>query len=551
MAVSIEERQAISRRNGAKGRGPISDYGKFISSRNSIKHGYYAKVHCLPDECPVETARLRERWFADVAPGSIDEEFLTLECFQANLMANRVHRARCAQLTAEQNQATRSWHDERDKAVGKLWQELLVTSDAQDILFELQATTLGLRALSGEWSRLAGLLEDRGYWLPGELTQVVILSGSRNHERMLFEDEDAYRLYLWNLRCEPEPPWDVIERMLVPANRPPGLRDVDGGVLLPGAAECRAWLAQWARDVLQELDEDYERVWTVEAPQLARRTAPKAIVTDVEKEKQLHRASSEYRAMYYKAHNALEALRKRKAAEAKEVGKNAGREDSRRSDEWEAPAGRAGRSDPVAPAPVAPACVVEVKAEAEPGPCYEPGVEAENRPLADTEVPAPGVAARAQDEPSFVTETPADVAVPARATDPASGVPGDVRSRPRWGGETRAERTPVGTVDTTIEPEVAPWTTRPLGEGMTREERKRRRESMGPLGPIQQSLVDRWKEDLRKLNEELDAKEEQARLRMAAERAARAGWGLAAARPDDAAGAGAARPPPGGSTQQA
>ena len=320
MVVSIEERQAISRQNGSKGRGPITDAGKSRSSRNSIKHGYYAKVHTLANEDPTEIATLRERWFADVAPRSVAEEFFTNECFRANLMADRVHRARDAQVTAQQERATAPWHDQRDQSVSRLWKELLVTDDAKEVLAELQKTTLGLGALSGEWSRLKGLLNDRGYWLPGELSSVVILSGCRSHPQMVWEDEDAHRLYLWNFRCEPEPPWDMIQRMMEPANRPPGLREVDADVLLPSPAECLARLNHWVDDVLEELNAESERVWTeVEAPELARRTDPQAIVTDVLREKQINRASSEYRSIMYRAYNGIAAGRKREAAEAREA----------------------------------------------------------------------------------------------------------------------------------------------------------------------------------------------------------------------------------------
>jgi len=417
MVVSIEERQAISRRNGAKSRGPVTDAGKFICSANSIKHGYYAKVHSLPDECPDETARLRERWFADKAPRSVDEEFLVTECFQANLMASRVHRARCAQITAEQNAATKSWHAERDEDVSKLWKELLETRDAREILPELRATTLGLRALSGEWSRLKGLLQEPGYWGSGALKIAAVMSGCRFHNQMLFEDEDAYRLFLWNLRCEPEPRWEIIERMLEPAHRPPGLRDADRDVLMPSPEDCRARLIQWADDVLQELAEDYERVWTeLEAPQLARRTNPKAIVTDVFKEQQIHRASSEYRAMYYKAHNALEAIRKRRAAEEKEARKNADRVDSRRSDENQGPADYAGHAAP----------------EPEVGPQDElsPGVE--TPVLTNAPVPAEEAVAGPRNEPSRGAETP----VVAEAPVPLQEAEAGPRNEPSPGADS-------------------------------------------------------------------------------------------------------------------
>jgi len=436
MVLSIEERQEISRRNGAKSRGPTTDASKFISSRNSLKHGYYTVVHNLPDEDPLEILRLRAQRFADVAPKSMAEEFLTQQCFLAHLQANRVERARLARLTRQMETATAPWHDQRDDVVGKLWKELQASKDAKEILIELRKTTLGLRALANGWSWLKGLLEERGYWLPGELDLAVLYSGCRLHARMCIEDEDAYRLYLWNFRCEPEPPWDMIQRMLEPAYPPPGLRNVDSAVLLPSPAECLERLKQWADDMLQELNEDSERVWTeVEAPALARRTDPQTIVRDVAEEARLHRASNEYRAMYYKAHNALEAIRKRQAAEAKEARKNADREDSRESDGRGAPAGCAGQSAPAAAAPpateppatpsegrpVAPDCVVEVKAQAEVGPRDEPDSEAENQRVDGTEVPAPGVKAGARNEPGFVTETPAEDDVVASDTDVAAG----------------------------------------------------------------------------------------------------------------------------------
>ena len=152
---------------------------------------------------------------------------------------------------------------------------------------------------------------------------MVVLSGCATGDpRMLAVDEDAYRLVLWASQCEPEPPRDLIEQMLEPANRPPGLRGVERDVLLPSRAECLERLKQWVDDMLAELREDAERVWTeVEAPELARRTGLAGLIRDAHVEARIHRASNKYRAMYYKAHNALEAIRKREAAEAKEARK--------------------------------------------------------------------------------------------------------------------------------------------------------------------------------------------------------------------------------------
>jgi hypothetical protein len=420
MVISIEERREISRKNGARSRGPKTHETKLICSRNSLKHGYYAVVHNLPDEDPFEILELRARYFADLAPKTVAEEFLTQQCFQAHLQANRVERARRAKLAKQMEAATASWHDQRDAAVGKLWSQLTDSVDARDILTELRTTTLGLRALAAEWTRHKEALESRGYLLPGELSSMVLLSGCQSYPRMLFEDEDAYRLYLWNFQCEPELEHDMIKRMLVPANRPPALRDADRDELLPSTAECLARLKQWVDDVLVELHEESERVWTeVEAPALARRTDPQTLIINDTDEGRIHRASNDYRATFYKAHNALEASRKRAAAEAKEARRNADRGDSRGFEEREVSAGRAGPNTASATTPVAST--------------ESPAVASESRAVASdsvvevrAEVAPPEVKSRSRNEPSFGTEIIEEMGVVAGPIDRVAGPTGGV-----------------------------------------------------------------------------------------------------------------------------
>jgi len=426
MVVSIEERREIARRNGAKSRGPKSDKTRFISSRNSLKHGCYALVHNPDDEDPLEDLALRDRWFADVGPRTVEEEFLTEQCFRAHRLSNRVERARQDQLAKQIEAATAPWHDQRDASVAKLWKELAVTNDATDVLAELRRTTLGIRALVQEVGRHRELLDTQGYWGDAEIGTMVMLSGRETEpSRMLTEDEDAYRLSLWSYQCWPAPPRDLIERMLEPANRPPGLRDVERDMLLPSRAVCLELLKQWVADMLAELTAESERVWIeVEAPELARRTGMAGLIRDANLEARIHRASNEYRAMYYKAHNTLEAIRKRAAAEAKEARK-AERADSRRSDDGPAPAGRADHtasapvvappaSDtaaaPSASRPAASACEVEVE------------IGPETPRLAGPEVPPQGLEAQSRNEPSPATVTPGDITVAATAQSTGGAV---------------------------------------------------------------------------------------------------------------------------------
>ncbi len=84
MAISIEEKREIARRNGAKSRGAKSPETRFICSRNSLKHGCYALVHRLDSEDPLEDLALRDRWFADVGPRNVEEEFYTEQMFRAH-----------------------------------------------------------------------------------------------------------------------------------------------------------------------------------------------------------------------------------------------------------------------------------------------------------------------------------------------------------------------------------------------------------------------------------------------------------------------------------
>ena len=256
---------------------------------------------------------------------------------------------------------------------------------------------------------------------------------------------------------EPEPRWEDINRMLEPGNRPPGLRHADRDALMPSLEECRARLIQWCDDVLQELAEDYERVWEIEAPQLARRTNPKAIVTDVYAEQRIHRASREYRAMYYKAHNASRRSRNAGPPRKRKRGRmpigriRADLTKDRRPADCAGHAGHAAEPE-AAPAAVAPACEPGI------GPQDEPLIEVEAPMPAEAPAPPEGAEVGSQNGPSFgangAVESPAPdvvVAVIARSSDqdtPASRsfhrVPGRRRKRAGRGNRGVRRATPNG-----------------------------------------------------------------------------------------------------------
>jgi hypothetical protein len=521
MAISTEQRQAISRRNGAKSRGPTTEAGKFKSSRNSIKHGFYANVHHTPDERPEETAALRARWYADMGPKSVDEEFLVDECFQGNLRANRVHRAYRALVSGQQHSAIAPWHEGRDEAMARLWNALEEASDARGILTQLRKTTCGLSALAGEWERLGALLDRNGYWREDELETAVLLSGVPLGPTMLSEDEDAYRLCLWTRQCEPQPPRATIERLLQPANRPPGLRDLAAEELLPAAAECRQRLKSWIAEIRAELAAEYDRVWTeVEAPALARRTAPNGVIVIPDEEQRIRRASTEYRAMFYRAYTTLKAKRRREAADERQAMKPAADPSvSRRSSARKGSAGRAADPAPAAAAPAAAPTGTDQPRADSPEPSAAREAEPRNEPSSPAfEAPActggTGSCTSSQNEPSSLA-----LGAPAPSeTEVQAPIEPAIQPQP--------EREFVATraVFSTAEPPVDLDRTDPHLLAEAAFEHIRQLDAGGPLRPLQEFIQAGLREWSDRANDAYDALlERQAKRDAAAAR--RAGGG--------------------------
>ena len=210
-------------------------------------------------------------------------------------------------------------------------------------------------------------------------------------------------------------------------------------------------------------------MWTeVEAPLLAPRTDSRAIIYNSDDERRINRAASEYRTMFYRAHNALEGIRKRENAEKRDAAKNADREVSRRSTRGTGPAARAAGSAPApaaaaagTPAPaapyesVAPACAAGAGTRDEPSngvavpavaeasvPGKEDGAETRDEPSNGVAVPAGAEASglREEDGPETRDEPSNGVAVPAgaEASGPRAEEGPETRDEPSNGADTPA-----------------------------------------------------------------------------------------------------------------
>src|SRR3954453_9438644 len=89
--TTAEERAEISRANGRKSRGPITDAGKLMSSQNSYKHGRRTEslAVVMAHEDPERVAARVEEWYAFYKPASPAARHSTDRCIAATFSFDR------------------------------------------------------------------------------------------------------------------------------------------------------------------------------------------------------------------------------------------------------------------------------------------------------------------------------------------------------------------------------------------------------------------------------------------------------------------------------
>src|SRR3954470_15671475 len=107
--LSSEERAEVSRRNGAKSRGPKTEAGRATSSRNSTRHGMRAKVTVMANEDPGVVAARVDEWDDHYRPQSPAARHLVNQCVAATLLADRCQIAHDAALADQVDEAAGAW----------------------------------------------------------------------------------------------------------------------------------------------------------------------------------------------------------------------------------------------------------------------------------------------------------------------------------------------------------------------------------------------------------------------------------------------------------
>src|SRR3954454_21524640 len=86
--LTPEERAEVSRRNGAKSRGPKTEAGRAASFRNSTNHGMRARVLVMANEDPEVVAARVAEWEGHYPPQSPAARPLVNQCVAATLLSD-------------------------------------------------------------------------------------------------------------------------------------------------------------------------------------------------------------------------------------------------------------------------------------------------------------------------------------------------------------------------------------------------------------------------------------------------------------------------------
>src|SRR3954447_10486913 len=175
--LSPEERAEVSRRNGAKSRGPKTVAGRPTSSRNSTKHGMRAKALVMANEDPEVVAGRIAEWDDHYRPRSPAAQHLVNQCVAATLLADRCQLAHDSALADQVDEAAKAWDHARCAEVAEAWNGL--ARDPKVAVAAMEKSGYGCRWLISRWERLGAKLEARGYWDRAECDEAARLSGAR------------------------------------------------------------------------------------------------------------------------------------------------------------------------------------------------------------------------------------------------------------------------------------------------------------------------------------------------------------------------------------
>ena len=217
---------AASKRNGAKGRGPLSSETKQKSSQNAKKWGLFAKTFALPHELPAWAERSNV-WHTYYQPASPATAHLVNESARATLKLDRC--ASYEQSTIEEQTQTEGekWRTGQKRKANRLAKE--VRTNPRSTVEKLQSFGEGTRLMIRTFEEMIESVQSQGFLPQDDLELVLCLFGIAPTRENMRQNALAYLISVTNLGCTPGVSSAVVAELLKPENRPDELRDAAGG----------------------------------------------------------------------------------------------------------------------------------------------------------------------------------------------------------------------------------------------------------------------------------------------------------------------------------
>jgi hypothetical protein len=311
MALTAEQRRENSRINGRKSKGPKTDAGKKRASMNSFKHGMRSLSAALPNEDPEAVKARNDAWNDYYRPGSPAAQHLVNLCVAATLLSDRCQRSLDAAVADHVDADDDAWEKPRLDRINELWDP--VEDDPAAVVAELEGFAHGCRWLILRWSELGKALKARGYWGPEEGDEAVRLLGSDPDPDALADNPVAYMTMLQNLRCQPSPAEDLIDRLTAPECRPAMLREVDRDAWLPAPSVCNELLREMVAEKMHALIAAENGLAESDAKERARALDRASVLKDQEQARLHLRYHAEARSTFHRAYKELVATLERDA----------------------------------------------------------------------------------------------------------------------------------------------------------------------------------------------------------------------------------------------
>jgi hypothetical protein len=174
--VATARQIEANRRNAQMSTGPVTDGGKSISKRNSLKHGLAAVGAVLPEEMEAEVRKRVEDWRPEIGPAGPYDEWMLRVAVVASVQADHAVSHEINLRNHLSQRARCRWDEDRHAKAEETAAGL--SKDPARVVSRLEGTKQGCEWLIGRWQGLALALEVEGTWTEAQTALALDLLGT-------------------------------------------------------------------------------------------------------------------------------------------------------------------------------------------------------------------------------------------------------------------------------------------------------------------------------------------------------------------------------------